>query len=122
MSSTVSQHFSFPCVARITEKSEFQRVFSQGEKVWGRFFVCYVLIETAAECRLGLVVSRKVGGAVVRNRVKRHIREFFRRHRQRLVPGIQLVVVARAASAMLDGRACARDLERLLGKYLIHGE
>ena len=122
MSSSVSQRFFLPCVARITEKSEYQRVFSQGEKLWGRLFVCYVQVETAAECRLGLVVSRKVGGAVVRNRVKRYIREFFRLNRHRLVPGLQLVVVARMASAMLDGNTCARELERLLGKYLTHGE
>jgi ribonuclease P protein component len=120
--SSAAQRFFLPCVARITEKSEFQRVFSQGEKLWGRLFVCYVLIEAATERRLGLVVSRKVGGAVVRNRVKRHIREFFRLNRHRLTPGLQLVVVARMASAVLDGNACSRELERLLGKHLSHGE
>ncbi len=119
MSSPI-QRFSLPRGARITEKCEFQRVFSQGEKLWGRLFICYVLMETSAECRLGLVVSRKVGGAVVRNRVKRNIREFFRLNRHRLSPGLQLVVVARMGSAELDGKACSHELERILGKQLSH--
>lgn len=120
--SSSPQRFTLPRVARITEKNEFQRVFSQGEKRWSRSFVCYVLIEAAGERRLGLVVSRKVGGAVVRNRVKRRIREFFRLNRHRFAPGLNLVVVTRMASAMLDGNACACELERLLGKHLSHDE
>lgn len=73
------------------------------------------------ESRLGMVVSRKVGGAVVRNRVKRGIREFFRRNRARLTPGAQVVVVARAASARLSGAERAQELERTLRKRLRDG-
>ena len=80
--------------------------------------MCYVLVDAACERRLGLVVSRKVGGAVARNRVKRHIREFFRRNQHCMTPGLQLVVVARAPSATLSGTDCADELERLLGKHL----
>ena len=120
MNGNASQRFFLPRVARITEKSEYQRVFSQGEKLWGRLFVCYVLVEAETERRLGLVVSRKVGGSVVRNRVKRHIREFFRLNRHCLTLGLQLVVVARANSASQDGNVCARELERMLGRHFSH--
>lgn len=120
MNGSASQRFCMPRVARITEKSEYQRVFSQGEKLWGRLFICYVLVEAEAERRLGLVVSRKVGGSVVRSRVKRHIREFFRLNRHCLTPGLQLVVIARAASATQDGTVCARELGRMLGRHLRH--
>ncbi|MCK5862473.1 MAG: ribonuclease P protein component [Candidatus Hydrogenedentes bacterium] len=120
MNGSVLQRFCMPHVARITEKSEYQRVFSRGEKLWGRLFVCYVLVEATTECRMGPVVSRKVGGAVIRNRVKRHVREFFRMNRHRLTPGLQLVVVARAACAAQSGHVCARELERMLGRHLTH--
>ena len=58
----------------------------------------------AAPQRLGITVSRKVGGAVVRNRVKRQVREWFRRSRAKLRTGIDVVVIGRSAAAGLSGR------------------
>lgn len=75
-------------------------------------------MEAGTETRLGLVVSRKVGQAVARNRVKRLIREFFRIHRRRFPEGTQLVVIARPSSNALDGHACAADLEGMFGQWL----
>ncbi len=117
MNDIAPQHGKFPRATRLTCKSDFQRVFARGKKVWGRVFVCYVLMDGTDVPRLGLVVSRKVGNAVTRNRVKRHIREFFRQNRHRMPPGMQLVVVARAASAALSGNACMQELGRMLGSH-----
>jgi ribonuclease P protein component len=114
----VPERFPFPRTARILNKKEYSRILSQGEKIWGRFFLCFVLMDTALETRLGLVASRKVGSAVARNRVKRLLREFFRRSRRRLPQGTQLVVVARASSTSLDGNACIVELERMLSRRL----
>jgi len=49
--------------------------------------------------RLGITVSRRVGAAVERNRIKRVVREWFRRERGGLAPGVDLVVIARSAAA-----------------------
>lgn len=49
--------------------------------------------------RLGITVSRRIGGAVVRNRVKRWVREFFRRHQARIVPPQNVLVIGRASAA-----------------------
>jgi len=61
-----------------------------------------------------MAVSRKVGSATVRNRVKRYIREYFRTHRRFLPAPIDLVVVARPPSAALDYRQSTAALHRLL--------
>jgi len=64
--------------------------------------------------RLGLAVSRRVGRGVVRNRVKRRVREWFRRGgRERLGGRVDLVVIARSPAAQLGGREVARELDRL---------
>jgi len=114
----VPERYPFPKEAHIRKKPEYSHVFSRGRKVRGRHFLGYVLVEAGTETRLGLVVSRKVGQAVTRNRVKRLVREFFRIHRRRFPEGTQLVVIARPSSESLDGHACTAELEDMLGQWL----
>jgi len=64
-------------------------------------------------CRLGITVSRKVGGAVVRNRVKRRIREWFRVERGSLGAGVDWVVIARPPAAGLACSEAEEELSRL---------
>jgi ribonuclease P protein component len=66
-----------------------------------------------AEVKLGLAVSRRVGNAVARNRVKRHVREWFRRNRHRLPPATDWVVIARKGAAELAAPEFASELGRL---------
>lgn len=105
---------TFPRAVRLTRKSEYAHVFEDGEKVAGRAFICYLAWRDGRGSRLGIAVSRKVGGAVVRNGIKRRIREFFRTQRHRFVRDVDLVVVARPESAGFSFRECAEALERLL--------
>lgn len=63
--------------------------------------------------RLGLTVSRKVGGSVERNRVKRRVREWFRRARYGLEPGMDWVVIARAPAKSLSFVDLTAELDQL---------
>jgi ribonuclease P protein component len=60
--------------------------------------------------RLGVTVSRKIGGAVVRNAVKRRVREIFRRHPARLLPGHDIVVIAKPGAGELSFAEIASEL------------
>ena len=70
-------------------------------------------IEGAAEARLGLAISRKVGNAVQRGHVKRRVREAFRLRAGQLA-GLDLVVTARAAAAQATGLQIAALFDKLL--------
>jgi len=69
---------------------------------------------TTSETRLGITASRKVGGAVERNRAKRLVREFFRLHRAKLQPGSDIVVIVRAGADKLSLEHAEEELASIL--------
>ena len=90
----------FPKAVRLTQSAEFARVRIEGRPVHGKMLVLGVLKGCGdADGRVGIVTSRRVGGAVIRNRVRRLLREVFRAMRPRLIPGLWLVIVAKSPAA-----------------------
>ncbi|GMB09760.1 ribonuclease P protein component [Thermolongibacillus altinsuensis] len=88
---------------RIKKNDEFQAVFKQGKSFANRQFVLYVLDKPGqAYFRIGLSVSKKIGKAVVRNRVKRYIRQVFLEERDNIEAGKDYVIIARIPVAEMD--------------------
>ena len=90
---------------RLRSSKDFRRVSREGVRVASRSFVLLLSAQREAtgegRARLGVTVSRRVGNAVVRARVKRRIREWFRRNRERAPMQRDLVVIARPNAASL---------------------
>jgi len=100
---------------RLRTGAEFDTVSKSGARLDGRLFLLLAAPNGRAFDRLGLAVSRRVGGAVERNRARRLLREAFRRLGLAGAPGLDLVVVARAPLARHGQAEVDRELrERLL--------
>ena len=101
---------------RIRKRSDFLRL-QRGQR--GRRTRHFIVIAAAGpeqDCRLGITVSRRIGSAVVRNRVKRLVREFFRLHRHELQPAHDLLVIARTDADKLSYRDVESQLVEALGE------
>ena len=108
----------------IKENHLYNKTYTRGKRFVGRYVAVYVLRDLAAKRiknanptgeyinRLGLSVSKKVGGAVTRNRSKRIIREAYRRYKSSLKTGNLIVISARTA---IVGKK-STDVERELGR------
>jgi ribonuclease P protein component len=102
----------FPKSRRLTRTAEFERVREEGEVARGELLSLGVLREKQ-EMRAGFITSRRVGGAVVRNRVRRRLREIVRRHQKKIVTGVWIIVIARPRAARASYEALEHEWLRL---------
>jgi ribonuclease P protein component len=104
----------FPPTRRLKRSRDFDRVRLEGRALRSGLLILGVL-EAAGETefRVGFVTSRRVGGAVLRNRVRRRLREIVRRDQHGLRKGIWLVVIARPGAAEADCAALKKEWRRL---------
>ena len=105
-------------VERLRCPRAYQRVFEQGEKLVGSLFILYVLPTSEPYSRLGMAVSKRLGNAVVRNRVRRRLRHLMRERIGWFPEGSLLVIRAHPAAADARQRDLAADLDLVLGTLL----
>lgn len=112
----------FPKEQRLRFRREFLVVQQTGRKFHGRHFLAVIAPSTSSDTsprsasrpgRVGITASKKVGGAVVRNRIKRFVREYVRQH-EWAPPGMDAVIIAkRSAAGLRHQDEIAEDLSRI---------
>lgn len=100
---------------RIKKNTEFQRVFQKGNSSANRQFVIYKLKnEDFPYFRIGISVSKKLGKAVTRNKIKRYIREAVREMKEEIDPAYDLIIVARRQVVDMNYHEAKKSLRHAL--------
>ncbi|MDA8442520.1 MAG: ribonuclease P protein component [Peptococcaceae bacterium] len=103
-------------IYRIKKNREFRYIFQHSRGIPSRYLVVYYRRHERPEPRFGFVVSKKVGGAVIRNRVRRVLREMVRKNVIRIRPGVDIIFIARPAIKGIKGTEVEQVLLKLLNK------
>lgn len=101
----------FPKQARLRNRSQFLELSRTAQRVYTPHFLLLWRDNSLGRSRIGVTVTRKVAGAVGRNRVKRMVREAFRRSSLARSLELDLVIIARQGAPALNGNQTAQQLE-----------
>jgi ribonuclease P protein component len=114
--------FSFAYFERLHVQRDFNKVFKNGIRVENKSIriLAYKRNDMLKTRRLGLVTSKKVGTAVVRNTTKRRLREIFRTNKHLLEPGLDLIFVSKPETALLGYSALKKIILGLLKKAKLY--
>jgi ribonuclease P protein component len=104
---------SFPKQARLTKRSQFLTLTREGKRVHTSHFIVLSKGNNLGLSRLGITVTTRIGNSAVRNRIKRVVREFFRRHKEMMQPN-DIVVIAKQGAGILALAEVAAELGRVL--------
>jgi ribonuclease P protein component len=107
----------FDARTRLRTRADIQAAFDHGHKLVNRQLVIWIRSRDEGPSRLGLSVSRKVGNAVTRNRVKRCLRNAWQRHVSLIPVAADVMVLARPGKAPMDAHQAAEALSHLLRTY-----
>ena len=93
---------SFPKRARLTKRSEFLSLSQKGKRIHTSHFIVLSMANDMGEDKLGITVTTRVGNAVTRNRIKRLVREFFRRQSRETSRAQDIVIIAKRGAEKLS--------------------
>ncbi|MBQ9243393.1 MAG: ribonuclease P protein component [Proteobacteria bacterium] len=115
MEVTPGRRFGWGKSIRLRKHAQYCRVQSKGRRIGGKFLLVIFAPSSFLGVRFGLTVSKKVGKAVVRNKVKRRLRDILRHH-QAVLGGLDVVWIAKADAASASYASLEREVVALLDR------
>ena len=102
---------------RILKRYEFNRLKPVGRKIHTPYFLAVYTSNAQGKTRIGISVSRHIGNAVLRNRIKRRIREYYRNNKIKIIGTWDIHVIARKYSAEASNEVIEAALEEIFGHF-----
>ncbi len=106
----------------LKKNHEFRRLYARGKAAAAPCLVLYCRRNGGNHNRIGYTVSNKVGHAVVRNRIRRRLREIYRLHEAEFARGYDIVIVARPRAAGADYHRLEREVLKAAGRLGLRGD
>jgi ribonuclease P protein component len=107
---------TFPREARLVRRGEFDAVYRAGKRFATSHFTVFARANESAMSRFGFSIKKALGGAVVRNRIRRRVREMVRCHRQEIPAGWDIVIHPKSSVGKAPFAALEEDLVRVWKK------
>jgi len=107
---------TFPRAARLVRRGEFDAVYRAGKRYSTSHFTVFVRANELGVSRFGFSIKKALGGAVVRNRLRRRVREMVRCHRQEIPAGWDIVIHPKSSVGKAPFVTLEEDLVRVLKK------
>lgn len=99
---------------RVKSEKEFSKIFHEGKSMANRQFVIYCLDKSQSHFRIGISVGKRIGNAVVRNRIKRYIRQAITELKPHLPSSVDFIVIARKPTGMMNQHQIKKSLIHVL--------
>ena len=110
--------FSLARSERLLSRPGFEKLSEDGKRIDGEYFIVLYSRNDLGKSRLGITVSKRVGRAVIRNRVKRLVREYFRLHKALFGHSYDVNVIAKRGTSRLSSREIKGALEAVVRDIL----
>ena len=110
------RNFSFTKADRILKRSEFIHLSKSGQKLQNRYFIATFCPGRFDRLRLGVTVSKRVGKAVTRNRIKRYAKEYFRINRHMMTGDWDINIIAKKEAADLSSDGAFSSLQNIFDR------
>jgi len=114
-------HFSLTKADRILRRRDYIALSKYGRRIQNEYFIAYFSVDQRDRSRIGITVTKKVGRAVKRNRIKRLVREFFRLNRHCLSGRWDISIIAKRQAADLSSEKAFASLQELADRISSHG-
>lgn len=108
--------FSFTKADRLLSRTEFLRLARSGKRIQNKHFIAVYSSGRTDSVRLGITVTKKVGPAVTRNRIKRYSREYFRLNRHKFTGIWDINIIAKQEAATLSSEQAFSSLQDIFGR------
>ena len=110
--------FSFSKHERLLKRADFVNLNRKGKRYYSEHFIAIARKNEIGITRLGITVTKKIGIAVIRNRIKRLVREFFRLNKASISQGYDIVIIARKDTSHFDFKQIQAELQDLVFKNI----
>jgi ribonuclease P protein component len=114
---------SFKKDERLLKRAEFIYLTKSGKRICNQYFIAnYKEKLEKSQTRLGITVTKKVGGAVIRNRIKRLVREYFRNNKEKIKRSLDINIIAKKSASSLDTKEAHEFIQLLISNIFVKND